>query len=174
MFEQYSYRTKFSALLIVFCMLCVASYKRSFHTLAEVVSENRELSADAADMKLKSGNTRQLENEIANLDMALGKEGVTKEMVQQEIVSFVTRNHRGVSIHDMQPIHVFSDKNYNIITNQLDVTGTTGALLKLSYDFEKYFNFSKIVSMDFYTTKRNDKIELLHLKIIFQNYENNK
>ncbi|RYG54870.1 MAG: hypothetical protein EOO01_00195 [Chitinophagaceae bacterium] len=174
MFEQYSYKTKFSALALVFCMLCVAAYKRSFHTLIEVVGENRQLSDTAADINLKSGNAGTLMAEIANLDKALGKEGATKEIVQQEIISFVTRRHAGVSINEVQPIHVFSDESYTAVTNQLDVTGTADRLLRLAYDFEKNFSLSKITSMDFYTVKKNDKTESLHLKIIFQNYEGNK
>ncbi|HLA55565.1 MAG TPA: hypothetical protein VK623_05675 [Flavobacterium sp.] len=174
MFNQYSYKKKFTALLVVFFMLCIASYKRSFHTLALVIAENRDLSKTTADMKMKSKNVKNLSDEIANLDKAIGKDGVAKEIVQQGIVAFVSENHPGVSINDLQPIHIFSDSNYNIITNQLDITGRANQLVDISYDFEKRFGLSKITSLNFYTTKKNNKTESLHLKIIFQNYESNK
>jgi Tfp pilus assembly protein PilO len=174
MFENYSYKQKFHALIVLFFMLSIAAYKRSFHTLLDVVTEYQIVSKKADDINKKSKNTDALNKDIAYLDKIMGKEGISKEMVQQGIVSFASDNSRGISINDLKPIHDFSEDNYHIITNQLDVTGNTNQLLKLTYDFEKKFNLSRIVSMNFYTTKKNNKSEVLHLKMIFQNYENNK
>ncbi|PKB18323.1 hypothetical protein [Flavobacterium sp. 5] len=174
MFENYSHKQKFHALIIVFFMLSITAYKRSFHTLYEVITEYHTLSKKAEDINRKAKNTNSLNKDIAYLDKIMGKEGVSKEMVQQGIVSFASENSRGISISDLKPIHDFQEDNYHIITNQLDVTGNSNQLLKLTYDFEKKFDFSRIVSMNFYTAKKNNKSEVLHLKMIFQNYENNK
>jgi hypothetical protein len=174
MFEKYSYKTKCTALIVIFLMLSVTAYKRSFHTLFQVISEYRVLSRKVDDINKKANNTEGLIKDIAYLDKIIGKEGITKEMVQQGIVSFASEKHPQVSINDLQPIHVYPDDNYNVITNQLDVTGNTNQLLQLGYDFEKKFNFTRMVSMNFYTIKKNNKSEVLHLKMIFQNYENNK
>jgi hypothetical protein len=174
MFENYSYKQKFYALIVVFFMLTAAAYKRSFHTLFDVITEYRTLSKKADDINGKAKNTDSLTKDIAYLDKIIGKEGVTKEMVQQGIVSFSSENSPSVSISDLKPIHDFPEDDYHIITNQLDVTGDSNQLLNLAYNFEKNFNLSRIVSINFYTTKKNNKSELLHLKMIFQNYENNK
>lgn len=174
MFENYSYKIKCTALIVVFLMLSITAYKRSFHTLFQVISEYKVLSAKADDINKKANNTDGLIRDIAYLDKIIGKEGITKEMVQQGIVSFASEKHPQVSINDLQPIHVFPDDNYTIITNQLDVTGNSNQLLQLGYDFEKEFNFSRMVSMNFYIAKKNNKSDVLHLKMIFQNYENNK
>lgn len=174
MFEKYSYKTKCTALIVISLMLSVTAYKRSFHTLFQVISEYKVLSRKVDDINKKANNTEGLIKDIAYLDKIIGKEGITKEMVQQGIVSFASVKHPQVSINDLQPIHVYPDDNYNVITNQLDVTGNTNQLLQLGYDFEKKFNFSRMVSMNFYTIKKNNKSEVLHLKMIFQNYENNK
>jgi Tfp pilus assembly protein PilO len=174
MFENYSYKQKFHALIIIFFMLSITAYKRSFYTLYEVVSEYRTLSKTVDDINKKAKNTGGLNKDISYLDKIMGKEGVSKEMVQQGIVSFASENSRGISINDLKPIHDFSEDDYHIITNQLDVTGNSNQLLKLTYDFEKNFNLSRIVSMNFYTAKKNNKSDVLHLKMIFQNYENNK
>lgn len=174
MFENYSYKQKFYALIVVFFMLTAAAYKRSFHTLFDVITEYRTLSKKADDINKKSNNTDSLKKDIAYLDKIIGKEGVTKEMVQQGIVSFSSENSPSVSISDLKPIHDFPEDDYHIITNQLDVTGDSNQLLNLAYNFEKKFNLSRIVSINFYTTKKNNKSEVLHLKMIFQNYENNK
>ena len=174
MFENYSYKKKFTALIAIFLMLSITAYKRSFHSLFQVMEEYKELSEKVDDINKKANNTDGLLRDIAYLDKVIGKEGITKEMAQQGIVSFATKNNAQISINDVQPIHVFSDDNYRIITNQLDVTGNSNQLLQLAYDFEKQFDLSRIVSMNFHTTKKNNEFEVLHLKMIFQNYENSK
>jgi Tfp pilus assembly protein PilO len=171
MFEQYSYKKKFMALVLIFVMLSITAYKRSFSTLFQTISEYKVLSSKTDELNKKANNANGLIKDVAYLDKIMGKEGTTKEMIQQGIVSFASENHNGISIHDVQPIHVFSDENYTTITNQLDITGSANQLLKLSYDFEKIFDLSRITSMNFYTIKNNNKSEVLHLKMIFQNYE---
>jgi hypothetical protein len=173
MFEQYSYKKKCTALLVIFVMLAITAYKRSFSTLFQVIGEYKTLSAKVDELNKKSGNTNGLIRDVAYLDKIIGREGASKEIVQQDIVSFASKKPN-ISINELKPIHVFSDENYTIVTNQLDVTGGANQLLQLGYDFEKEFDFSRIVSMNFYTTKKNNKFEVLHLKMIFQNYENNK
>ena len=174
MFENYSYKQKFYALIVLFCMLSITAYKRSFHTLCYVINEYQILSKKADDINKKAKSTDGLTKDIGYLDKIIGKEGTTKEMVQQGIVSFGSENAPEVSISDLKPIHDFPEDDYHIITNQLDVTGNSNQLLNLAYNFEKKFNLSRMVSMHFYTTKKNNKSEVLHLKMIFQNYENNK
>lgn len=174
MFENYSHKQKFYALIVLFFLLSITAYKRSFRTLFEVVSEYRMLSKKADDINKKSKNASNLPKELAYLDKIIGKENVAKEIVQQEIISFVSNTAPEVSINNLASIHDFQEDDYHIITNQLDVTGNSNQLLNLAYNFEKKFNFSRIVSMNFYTTKKNNKSEVLHLKMIFQNYENNK
>lgn len=174
MFEKYSYKKKFTALLFIFVMLLITAYKRSFHTLIDVIRENKSLSEKTNTINKKSNNIDKLSQEINYLDRVIGKEGITKEMVQQGIINFASTEDPGISINDLKSSHVFTDENYRIISNQLDVTGNCNQLLALGYGFEKKFDYSRIVSMNFYTTKKNNTSEVLHLKMIFQNYENNK
>jgi hypothetical protein len=142
--------------------------------LFQVLTEYKTLTLKVNEINKKGNSSDELIKEIAYLDKIIGKQEMTKEMVQQGIVSFVTENHPKVSINDLQSIHIFPDGNYTIITNQLDVTGNVNDLLQLAYDYEKKIDFSRIVSMNFYTAKKNNKAVVLHLKMNFQNYENNK
>ncbi|MCV9932939.1 hypothetical protein OIU80_11670 [Flavobacterium sp. LS1R47] len=174
MFEKYSYKQKIHALIVLFFMLSIVAYKRSFHNLFEVITTYKTTSKKADDINTKTKNIDSLIKDVAYLDKIIGKEGITKEIVQLGIVSFASKNAPEVSISDLQPIHDYPEDDYHIITNQLDITGNADQLLKLAYDFEKKFNLSRIVSMNFYITKKNNKSEVLHLKMIFQNYENNK
>jgi hypothetical protein len=174
MVEKYSNKQKLYALIVLFFLLSITAYKRSFHTLFDAVTEYRALSKKAQDIHKKAKSTGALTKDIAYLDQIMGKDGVSKEMVQQGIVGFVSENSPAVSISDLKPIHDFPQGDCHIITNQLDVTGTSNELLNLAYNFERKFTLSRMVSMNFYTTKKNNKSEVLHLKMIFQNYENNK
>lgn len=174
MFEKYSYKKKFFALLVMTFIIAITAYKRSFSTLIQVIKEHNALSKKIEDVNQKAGNSSVLTKEVAYLDRLIGKEGVPKEVIQQEIVNFTAKRHPKVSINVLEPIHLFQDENHTIITNQLDVTGSINQLLQLGYDFERNFSDSRIVNMHFYLSKKNNKTDLLHFKIIFQNYEKNK
>lgn len=174
MFEKYSYKVKFKALLVIFCMLSFTAYKRSFGSLVSVVKENKELNEKTNSLKDTSKDVNLLTSQLASIDKIIGKTGVNKEKIQQDIVGFISKNYGSVSIFDLKSIHEFSDESYKVFTNEIDVTGSLSQLLPLAYDFEKKFNYSRLVSMNFYTTKKNNENDILHLKLIFQNYENNK
>lgn len=171
MFNQYTYKQKFTALIVVFFMLSIAAYKRSFSQLIQTYSQYNQLNEKVNDFNSKSNQLESLSRDVALMNKVIGKGVETKETVQQEIMRFVSENHPKVSISDLQPIHSFQDENYIIVTNQLDATGNANQLLNLAYDFEKQFSLSRIVSMKYYTTKKNNKADILHLKLIFHNYE---
>ena len=173
MFESYSYKKKFVALILIFCMLSVAAYRRSFKSLIEAYKENRELKELSNSIKSKTDNIDGLRNKVYQYDKFLGNQNVSNDVIQQEIISFSTY-HKGILIHELETTHVFEKENYRILTNQLDVIGNINDLLKLTYDFETKFSFSRVISMNFYVKKKSNSSEELHLKIIFQNYESNK
>lgn len=173
MFENYTYKKKFAALILVFCMLSVAAYKRSFVNLIEVYTENVNLEELSGSIKNKTNNIDELRVRVTQYDKFLGNQNVSNDIIQQEIVAFLISN-KGISINELKATHVFENENYRILTNQLDIVGDANDLLKLIYGFETKFNFSRVISTNFYTKKKNNINEELHLKIIFQNYENIK
>lgn len=172
MFNNYSYKTKFKALIVIFCLLGLTAYRRSFSTLLAVISENKNLNEKVSTVTENSKNLRELTAELNSIDKVIGKEGIVKEKIQQDIIDFATQ-HGGISIHNLQSIHEYSDQNHIVYTNQLDITGDLNQLLSLSYKFEKEFTQSRLVSLNYYTAKKNNNTSVLHLKMIFQNYENN-
>lgn len=171
-FEQYSYKTKFKALFIIFIMLGIAGYKRSFSNLINVINENKELNKKVVLLDKKAKDVEKLTAELSAMDNVIGKGGFDKEKIQQSIIQFA--GSYNVSVYDLQPIHIFNGDSYTIYTNQIDLTGNINELLKIAYDYEKNFTYSKPVSISFYTIRKNNKPDALHLKIIFQNYENIK
>lgn len=172
MFEQYSYKTKFKALLILFIMLSIASYRRSISSLIDVIKENNRLTEKVEMYGSKTKNINEIKAEIDLLDRMIGKEGIDKDKTQQEIVNFLLENSTDVSINDLQPIHEYTDNTYKVYSYTIDLTGKFNNLIAVAYKFEKHFDFCKIVSTKYYTEKKNNKYETLHLKIIFQKYEN--
>lgn len=173
MFDKYSYQLKFRILLAVFCFLSIAAYKRSFSSVIALINENRELSEKTSGSRENFSSVQQLTADLKAIDTMIGQEGVSKEKTQQAIVDFVSRHGVGVSINNLEAIHRFSDESHTVYTNQLDITGRFNDLIALSYLFEKEFTYSKLVNIEYYTVKKNNIPNVLHLKMIFQNYENN-
>lgn len=171
MFKQYSYRQKFYFLLLFFVMLSVAAYRRSFSNLILLIGEHNALEQKKDLIASQTPNTQRLQRDIADLESLIGKGVTEKEKIQQEIVNFLVNNSKGVAIFELQPIHQYQQEKYLVHSFQLDITGSYNDLLQLANDYEKHFEFSKIVSMRFYTDNKNNKKETLHLRLIFQNYE---
>lgn len=172
MFDQYSYKIKFRALIGVSILLACAAYKRSFGPLKEVVRQHSELSGKLAAMGSVAQDKGILEQDMSMLDRLIGKQDAQKEEVQQGIVAFVSKSGNHISFNNLQSIHEFHDEQYIVYTYQLDMTGQYNDLLKMLYDFEKHFDYSKVVSVHFFAEKKNNIAEKLHLNITFQNYEN--
>lgn len=169
MFDNFSYGKKLVGLLILTVILAATAYKRSYHELISLVTEHQTLSSRSNDFYASEGNSDILMTELEFLDRALGESSIHIEEIQQGIVSF-SNIHPNISIYKLNTVHIFENEKYKIVTNQIDVTGNLEQLLRLCYDFEKEFSLSRIVSLDFYTEKKN-KLNVLHLKLIFQNYE---
>jgi hypothetical protein len=174
MFDKYPYSVKIKALIIFFVLLAITAYKRSYSSLIDVYNENVMLKDKIEKINSKTGALDRLNGDISILDELIGKENSSKETVQQEIISFVTQNCKRVSINTLQSIHEYRDADFLIFTNQLDVTGTYHDLSELVYLLETKFKIAKVISVDYLIEKKNNTTKILHLKIIFQNYENNK
>ncbi|AEW86797.1 hypothetical protein B0A78_11565 [Flavobacterium columnare NBRC 100251 = ATCC 23463] len=171
MFNQYTFKQKFKALIFVFFLLLITAYKRSFSPLMDSYGEYKTLKAKTQEINSKSSGVKKLNEEVTKLDLLIGKSEKEKEVIQQEIIDFVTKNHPEVTIHTIQPIHFFKEEHFSVITNTIVLSGTTNQLLKTAYNFENQFESSKLISLHFFTEKKNDKEEKLYLKLIFQNYE---
>lgn len=174
MFNQYTYKTKFKFLIVFIVILSIAAYKRSFGNLFDLYGEYRTLKQKNVAIVNQKPNVKKLTEQIAKLNQLIGKDGVEKDKIQRGIVDFLVQNGVSLAIFDMQPVHEFQLEEYSIYTFQLDVTGNYNQLQELAYRFEKDYNLSKIVSLKFYKEKKNNKTDVLHLKLIFQNYENKK
>jgi len=83
-----------------------------------------------------------------------------------------SQQKKNTELVKLEEIHKASDEYFNIYTNRLILTGAYGDLLNTTYNYEKKFEFSRVVSLRFYVEKeaRTRKTRLFE-QIIFQNYE---
>lgn len=172
MFKNLSYKQKFFGVLVGFLILFMASYKKTFkHTLAA----KRELHLVEQKLSIienSYNNLYSLKHEINSLDNLIGGHTERPELVQQQILDFVSNIKLSVNIVSIEDIHLFSDDEFFIYSNQIEFEGEYEALMNTLYEIEKNFKNSSVVSsgfhskIDYATNKQN-----LFLKIILQNYE---
>lgn len=172
MFNQYTYKQKFGAIIIGFIILLLASYKKTFrHAIAakkqlNIVENKLRISSNSYD------DIAQLKNEIITLDNIIGGNKINPELVQQSLLDFITRSNINVNIVSIEDVHMFSADKFLIHTNQIELEGAYSSLIKLLYAIEREFKDSRVISSQLYSKKnyRTNTTKLL-LKIILQNYE---
>lgn len=172
MFENLSYKKKFFAVLILLVVMGITAYKRSFSMTidaATLLEESRQKLAKVSNSQQRITN---LVKDVAYLDKIIGKEVANPDIVQQEILNTFTDLNSNAELVKLEEIHKASDAYFNVYSNRLILSGSFNDLLKTTYNYEKEFDFSRVVSIQFYIKKepRTRKKKLFE-QIIFQNYE---
>ncbi|WP_147297783.1 hypothetical protein [Seonamhaeicola aphaedonensis] len=153
----------------------MASYKKTFrHTLAA----KKELSMVTKQLSDKDNTAHELyslKHDVRHLDRLIGGQTKKPEQVQQRLIDFISKNKFNVNIVGIEDVHLFADDDFLIHSNQIELEGAYKDLVKTLYDIEKYFKYSRVASTRLYSKKNyRNNTKMLFLKIIFQNYENNK
>ncbi len=172
MFENIPYKKKFFALIGLFVLLSITAYKRSFSkTIAaqQLVSESEE--------KLKVVQNSQhkiirLRADVAYLDDIIGKESANPDVVQQELLNTFSTMESKAELVRLEEVHQSNNEYFNIYTNRIVFSGDFNALLKTTLEYEKAFEYSRVVSLEFRVEKepRTRRKKLIE-QLIFQNYE---
>jgi len=172
MFENLSYKKKFFALLGLIVVLGITAYKRSFSMAIDAATLLEESKQKLAKVNNSQQRITNLAAEVAYLDKLIGKESANPDVVQQEILNSFAEISSNTALVKLEEIHKASDDYFNIYTNRLVLTGDYGNLLKTTYNYEKEFDFSRVVSLQFYIEKEpRTRRKKLFEQIIFQNYE---
>ncbi|WP_308993690.1 hypothetical protein QLS71_007940 [Mariniflexile litorale] len=153
----------------------MASYKKTFkHTLSarkELNSVNEKLFNNENSLE----DLYNLNNDISNLNKTIGGQTSNPEVVQQKLLDFISKNNYNVNIVSIEDVHLFSDNEFLIYSNQIELEGTFSNLINILYEIEKHFKNSRVVSTQLYSKKNyRTNTKNLFLKIILQNYENTK
>lgn len=175
MFENISNKRKFYAILVLFVVLGITAYKRSFkHTIASI-SLYSESKKSITENENAESTFIKLKQEASRLNGVIGKKNKNPEIIQNKILNFIDTQGFSSKISEISPLHYSENNYFKIYSNNITLTGDFNNLLASVYQFEKEFDFARIASVKLYT-KNNYRISKkeLYCNIIFQNYENKK
>lgn len=172
MFENIPYKKKFFALLGLFVVLSITAYKRSF---SKTIAAKELLTASEEKLAIVQNSQQKitrLRADVAYLDNIIGKESANPDIVQQELLNTFATLDAKADLIKLEEVHQARNEYFNIYTNRLVLYGDFNALLAVTYDYEKSFEFSRVVSLEFRVEKepRTRRKKLVE-QLIFQNYE---
>jgi hypothetical protein len=171
-FDQYSYKQKNYALVIVSVLLLAASYKRAFKTTIETKAYRQELITKLDGAKYAVSAIRTTQKEIAYLNKLLGKEDITIEKVQQGFLNFVQLNSSTISVNQIDEVLTYQHPDFAINTHRIVVKGNYISTLKFIYALETKFDLAKLVHVHFEFKKySSEEKEQLYTTLLMQNYE---
>ncbi len=175
MFKNLTYKQKCIAVLIGFVLLLLAAYKKTIKRVVAAKIQLNHVEQQLLNTDNSINELYRLQDEVKVLDNVIGGNSLNPELVQQSILNFITNKGVAANIVKIEDVHTFSDKDFKVYTNQIEVEGAFSTLVELLYDIEKEFKASRIASSSLYSKKkyRTNKTKL-YLKLMLQNYEKNK
>lgn len=172
MFENLSYKQKFFALVAIISLMALTGYKRSVKLTLDSYRNCKQATAKLQEVNNSWQRMRSLENEVGYLDNIIGRQAADPDIVQQEILSTFSLLDTDAELVKLAEVHKANNEYFNIYTNQLLLSGNFNNILGATYEYEKNFDFSRLVSLNFYTEKERRSRRLkLYGQLIFQNYE---
>jgi len=152
-FDNYSYKQKNLALLVLGVLLVAVAYKRSFKTTFETQAYIAELALKKEEAISSQQAIRQLQLEIANVNKLLGKENVSIERVQQGFLNFFALKSSGLSVQQIEEVYTFDHPDFSINTFRIDVKGDFIQQLRFINNLEKDFDEARLIHTHFETQK---------------------
>ena len=113
-FEQYSYKQKNYALLLIAVLLVAVSYKRAFKITLETLGYKQELTQKIADAHHAVSSIRTTQRDIAYLNKLLGKENSTIEKVQQGFLDFLEKNSSNVIVYQVDEVLNYKHPDFSV------------------------------------------------------------
>ena len=173
MFDKLTYKQKNYGLLVLFLLMLMVSYKRSFvltlNAMDELTSqESQKQSAESAQQSIE-----MLQLSIAQLNQSIGRSDLEPDKVNQEILSTISRfamSHE-VNLQKLEATHIFQTVDFTIFSNLISVEGSFNGILQLIYYMENEFDYARLTNVDLYTqTDLSTKKTKLYAKLLFQHY----
>lgn len=175
MFNNLTYKQKCIAIVVVFVVLLMAAYKKTIRQAFAAKNQLNHVEQQLLNVDHSYNTLYSLKREVAVLDNIIGGGNLNPELVQQSILDFITNKTVAANIVKIEDVHVFSDKDFKVYSNQIEIEGAFNTLVELLYAIEKEFKASRITSSSIYSKKnyRTNRTKL-YLKLVLQNYEKNK
>lgn len=174
MFNQLTYKQKFFAVILIFVLLGLATYKKTYKQLFSANTELRHVEQKLSTAQGSYDQVIYLKNELNYLDAIIGGNNKAED-VQQQLLDFIIKSNIEVNVITISDVHIFEENEFNIVTNQIELSGNYEDLVSLLYKIEKEFNNSRVSNIEFYSKKNyRTNTKKLFLKITLHNYEKNK
>jgi hypothetical protein len=171
-FDQYSFKQKNYALVVLTVLLIAASYKRAFKNTIETVQYRKELNEKIIFSKNAINEIKGIQTQIVYYNKLLGKENVTIEKVQQGFLNFLAINNTDLIVYQIDEVLTFQHPDFSINTHKIILKGNFNQTLRFINKLEKHFDLAKLINVSFEFKKYNsDEKEELYTTLLLQNYE---
>lgn len=171
LFPQYSYRKKKLAAVMLFVVLGIAAYKRSYSVTIDLINLNSELKIKRDEAEKSKDQLMKKQKEILIVNQIIGKENIPNEIVQQAFLSFVDSTGTGVQVERMEEVYRYDHPDFIINTNEITIKGNYSSSLKFIYSLEKNFNYARLVSLRYFTKHNREKnTDELFVTLLLQNF----
>ena len=112
MFSQYTYKQKFFGLIIIFVLLLLVANKKSFSITKARFNEVKDIEQKLLFVNNTNQDIMSLTKEIAYLDDIIGKQGIPPDIVQQEMLDFIS-TYNNVKLVTIDEIHYAQIKPFD-------------------------------------------------------------
>lgn len=174
MLKNISNKRKFYLLIALIGLFSVLGYQKSFKDTVSMVLNYYESKEKINSVQKTDEQLANLENSLIELDARIGKNFENPDLVQNEILEFLSGQNFDVKISKIGSMHLFKDEYFSIYTNTITLKGGYNDLALAIHTLENEFQYAKVASLKLFTNRnsRTRKTELYNT-LIFQNYEKN-
>jgi hypothetical protein len=176
MFDRFTYRQKNYALLVIFILLAMVSYKRSISLTLGAMSELENQERQKLSTLSVQDDIESLRIQIVQLNKNIGKSDIEPDLVNQQILSEISAFSKmnQVNLERLEETHSFKTVDFTIYSNLIAVEGSFNGILSLCYHMENKFEYARLTNVEFAKeVEQSTKNEKLYGKLLFQHYRQN-
>lgn len=170
-FDNYTYRTKNFALLIIGVLLVLVSYKKAIKPTMELNQYSNELTEKVSLAENSDAQIKMKQRNIFLLNSMLGEENNSVEKVQQAFLNFFDNNASNIGVQRMDAVLKYEHPDFEINTHPIVLKGNYLSTLKFLHEMEVNFHLAKILNVEFELKKENSSSTTnLYTTLLIQNF----
>ena len=145
MFDKLTYKQKNYGLLVLFILMLMVSYKRSFVLTLNAGDEIKQQEKQKEQIKNAESSIELLEMSIRNLDKAIGESNLEPELITQNLLSEISffSMKNPVHLHKIETTHSYQTVDFTIYSNVVSVEGSFHGITSLIYYLENHFKYAR-------------------------------
>ena len=170
-FDNYSFKKKNYALLVLIVLLLAVVYKRSIKTTLEIRTYRSELIDKVEKASFAVHDIQLVQQQINGLNSYLGQENNSVEKVQQGFLNFFARHTQQLTVYQLDEVLTYQHPDFSVKTHRIVLKGGFISTLKFIHQLETNFELARLIHVSFAFQKYpNDTDESLYTTILLQNY----